>query len=457
MLNPDNTAALPISAPPSTVSKYYPLHDHMSRRGTTAIIAKRTDEQPIDTAEIRALAMSAGYDIVGELTQVRKPAPNTEFGAGRLADLAALVSETGADVVIVDNDLDPNRTFALRDRIDCEVIDRKRLVLDVFADRANTRRARLEVRLAELQYELPLAEERAKRGEASGRMGFKSRGESPAERIRANYRRQIRDLETQLDEVETSDDRRRTDRHEAGFDLVALAGYTNAGKSTLLRRLADDLAVDENEDKHADLDRTAESKDQLFTTLDTTTRRATLSGRRLLLTDTVGFISGLPHWLVDSFESTLTTAYTADAVCLVIDGTDDTEAIREKTGTSLGVLREHRDGEIVPIMNKADIASALEEKAQLVASITDAEPVVMSALTDDNFDALAARLGGKLQAHEQASISVPNSEEAMSLVSWIYDHADVDDITYDEEVTVEFNARPEVVEQARGRAQNQLD
>ena len=323
--------------------------------------------------------------------------------------------------------------------------------------RANTRRARLEVRLAELQYELPLAEERAKRGEASGRMGFKSRGESPAERIRANYRRQIRDLETQLDEVETSDDRRRTDRHEAGFDLVALAGYTNAGKSTLLRRLADDLAVDENEDKHADLDRTAESKNQLFTTLDTTTRRATLSGRRLLLTDTVGFISGLPHWLVDSFESTLTAAYTADAVCLVIDGTDDTEAIREKTGTSLGVLREHRDGEIVPIMNKADIASALEEKAQLVASITDAEPVVMSALTDDNFDALAARLGGELQAHEQASISVPNSEEAMSLVSWIYDHADVDDITYDEEVTVEFNARPEVVEQARGRAQNQLD
>ena len=429
----------------------------MSRRGTTAIIAKRSDEQPIDTAEIRALAMSAGYEIVGELTQVRTPAPNTEFGAGRLADLAALVNETGADVVIVDNDLDPNRTFALRDRINCEVIDRKRLVLDVFADRANTRRARLEVRLAELQYELPLAEERAKRGEASGRMGFKSRGESPAERIRANYRRQIRDLETQLDEVETSDDRRRTDRHEAGFDLVALAGYTNAGKSTLLRRLADDLAVDENEDKHADLDRTAESKDQLFTTLDTTTRRATLSGRRLLLTDTVGFISGLPHWLVDSFESTLTAAYTADAVCLVIDGTDDTEAIREKTGTSLGVLRGHRDDKIVPIMNKADIASALEEKAQLVASITDAEPVVMSALTDDNFDALAARLGGKLQAHEQASISVPNSEEAMSLVSWIYDHADVDDITYDEEVTVEFNARPEVVEQARGRAQNQLD
>ena len=457
MLNPDNTAALPISAPPGTVSKYYPLHDHMSRRGTTAIIAKRTDEQPIDTAEIRALATSAGYDIVGELTQVRKPAPNTEFGAGRLADLAALVNETGTDVVIVDNDLGPNRTFALRDRIDCEVIDRKRLVLDVFADRANTRRARLEIRLAELQYELPLAEERAKRGEASGRMGFKSRGESPAERIRANYRRQIRDLETQLDEVETSDDRRRMDRHEAGFDLVALAGYTNAGKSTLLRRLADDLAVDENEDKHADLDRTAESKDQLFTTLDTTTRRATLSGRRLLLTDTVGFISGLPHWLVDSFESTLTAAYTADAVCLVIDGTDDTETIREKTGTSLGVLRGHRDGKIVPIMNKADIASALEEKAQLVASITDAEPVVMSALADDDFDALAARLGGELRAHEQASISVPNSEETMSLVSWIYDHADVDDITYDEEVTVEFNARPEVVEQARGRAQNQLD
>ena len=101
------------------------------------------------------------------------PAPDAEFGAGRIADLAALVEEMEADVVVVDNDLDPNRTFALRDQIDCAVIDRKRLVLDVFADRANTRRARLEVRLAELKYELPLAEERAKRGEASGRMGFK--------------------------------------------------------------------------------------------------------------------------------------------------------------------------------------------------------------------------------------------------------------------------------------------
>ena len=424
----------------------------MSRRGTTAIIAKRSDKQPIDTAEIRALAMSAGYEIVGELTQVRTPAPNTEFGAGRLADLTTLVNETGADIVIVDNDLDPNRTFALRDWINCEVIDRKRLVLDVFADRATTRRARLEVRLAELQYELPLAEERAKRGEASGRMGFKSRGESPAERIRANYRRQIQELEAQLDEVEMSDDRRRTDRHEAGFDLVALAGYTNAGKSTLLRRLADDLAVDENEDKHADLDRTAESKDQLFTTLDTTTRRATLSGRRLLLTDTVGFISGLPHWLVDSFESTLTAAYTADAVCLVIDGADDTKAIREKTETSLTVIHEHRDSDILPVLNKADIASRLDEKARLVAAITETEPVVTSALTDDDFSGLAARLEKALLEYEQATVSMLNSDEAMALVSWIYDHADVHDVDYDEEITIDFSARPEVVEQARGRA-----
>lgn len=334
----------------------------MSQHGTTAIVAKRADEQPADTTEIRALAESAGYEIVDEVTQIRTQDPDTEFGPGKTADIAARVAETGTDVVIVDNDLDPSAAFALRDRIDCEIIDRKRLVIDIFADRANTRRARLEVRLAQLKYELPLAEERAKRGEASGRMGFKSRGESPAERIRAKYRRQIRNLESELDEIDENDDHRRADRHEAGFDLVALAGYTNAGKSTLLRRLADDLSIDENEAKHADLDRTAESQNQLFTTLDTTTRRVSLDSRRLLLTDTVGFISGLPHWLVESFESTLAAAYTADTVCLVVDAADDIETIREKTETSMGVIREHRDSCVVPVLNKSDIATEIDEK-----------------------------------------------------------------------------------------------
>lgn len=424
----------------------------MSQHGTTAIVAKRADEQPADTTEIRALAESAGYEIVDEVTQIRTQDPDTEFGPGKTADIAARVAETGTDVVIVDNDLDPSAAFALRDRIDCEIIDRKRLVIDIFADRANTRRARLEVRLAQLKYELPLAEERAKRGEASGRMGFKSRGESPAERIRAKYRRQIRNLESELDEIDENDDHRRADRHEAGFDLVALAGYTNAGKSTLLRRLADDLSIDENEAKHADLDRTAESQNQLFTTLDTTTRRVSLDSRRLLLTDTVGFISGLPHWLVESFESTLAAAYTADTVCLVVDAADDIETIREKTETSMGVIREHRDSCVVPVLNKSDIATEIDEKRRVVHEVTGVEPVTISALEDQYLDRLIARLQDDLPDQQRSTVTLSYSDEGMSLLSWIHDHASVEEIEYENDVTVVFRGRSEVVEQINGKA-----
>lgn len=424
----------------------------MPRRGSTAIIAKRSGEHPVETTEIRALAESAGYEIIGEVTQIRTPDPDTEFGAGKITALAELVEETDADVIIVDNDLDPNRTFALRDRIDCEVVDRKRLVIDIFADRANTRRARLEVRLAELRYELPLAQERAKRGEASGRMGFKSRGESPAERIRSNYRRQIRNLEAELDTIDSDDAQRRTERHEAGFEFVALAGYTNAGKSTLLRRLADDLTVDENEGRHADLDRTVESQDRLFTTLDTTTRRATLDGRRILLTDTVGFISGLPHWLVESFESTLAAAYDADVVCLVIDTSEDGETVREQTKTSMSVIREHRDGGVLPVLNKADIVSACEEKQQIVRDLTGAEPVVVSALEGQNIDQLRTRLREALPEQDRSKIALPYSDAGMKLVSWVHDHATVEEIEYGDDVTLVFSGRPEVVAQAEGRA-----
>jgi GTP-binding protein HflX len=426
----------------------------MPRRGTKAIVAKRTAEPPVETDEIRHLAESAGYEVAGEVTQVRRPDPDTEFGAGKVAAIADLVEATDADVVIVDGDLDPNRTFALRDRVDCQVIDRKRLVIDVFADRAGTRRARLEVRLAELQYELPLAAERAKRGEATERMGFKSRGEPPAARIRANYRRQIREIERELDDLGTSDAARRRERHEAGLDLVALAGYTNAGKSTLLRRLADDLAVDENAGRHDDLDATAASEDRLFTTLDTTTRRATLDGRRVLLTDTVGFVSGLPHWLVESFESTLSAAYDADAVCLVIDAAEEPDVIREKTETSLNVLRDRRDGGVLPVLNKADAARDLEEKRALVGECTGVRPVTSSALDGENVDGLVDRLQEVLPAWQRTTIALPNSDESMSLLSWLYDHATVEDVTYGEEVTVRFAARPEVIAQAAGRAES---
>ena len=433
----------------------------MSRRGSTALIAKRSTDRPITTTELEALADSAGYEVVDTITQAREPHARLEFGPGKVETIADRVESTGADVVICDNDLGPVQAYALADEMGVEVLDRKRLVLDIFAARAETRRARLEVELAERRYDLPRAEVAAKRGETSGRQGFKSAGESEASQVRAAYKREIKQLEQQLAQAGDESADRREARRNVGFDLVALAGYTNAGKSTLLRRLADDLTVDES--RHEDLTEEASVEDRLFETLGTTTRRASLGDRRVLLTDTVGFVSDLPHWLVSSFETTLAESYQADVVCLVIDASDDPDVIERKVETSLDVIGEFRDGPILPVLNKADVASGIDDTQSLVAELLaehdrfgQHDPVVVSALEPTGLGDLATALDDALPDREHVTLALPNSGDAQSLVSWCYDHGTVHDVTYGDEVTLEFEARPEVVAQAEGRAA-QLD
>jgi len=433
----------------------------MPRRGSTALIAARRTDRPITTTELEALADSAGYDVADTVIQARDPHPRYEFGPGKVETIAERVDGTNADVVICDNDLDPHQAYDLADAIGVEVIDRKRLVLDIFAERAETKRARLEVELAERRYDLPRAEAAAKRGETEGRQGFKSAGESEASQVRAAYRREIKQLQQELDQVGAQADDRRAERRNAGFDLVALAGYTNAGKSTLLRRLADGLSVDDA--RHDDLADEASVEDRLFETLGTTTRRASLDDRRVLLTDTVGFISDLPHWLVTSFETTLAESYQADVVCLVADASDSVDDLERKVETSLDVITEFRDGPILPVLNKADVAIDIDRKRSLFAELvadargeTHSDPVVVSALEPTGLDELATTLDDALPDRERVTFDLPNSGETQSFVSWCYDHGTVHDVTYGASVTVDFEARPEVVAQAEGRVA-QLD
>ncbi|WP_232687267.1 GTPase HflX [Halobacterium zhouii] len=425
----------------------------MSRRGNKTLVAKRTDSKPIDTDEIRALCDSAGLDVVGERTQVRPPDPTHDFGAGAVADIAERVTEESADLVVVDDELDPGRAFNLQEAVGAEVVDRTRLVLDIFAERAETKRARLEVRLAELRYELPHAEAKARRGESSGRRGFKSGGEEPqAAQMRADYKQRIKNVREQLDQLDDADDDARRERHEAGFDLVALAGYTNAGKSTLLRRLAEDHAVEENDARHDDLGETAASRDRLFETLNTTTRRATLGDRRVLLTDTVGFVSDLPHWLVSSFRTTLSAAREADAVLLVVDASDSVSEVLRKTETSLEEL-DTREGALVPVLNKRDVATDLAEKRDAVAELAG-DPVVVSATEDDGIGALQTAVTDALPDRDRVSLGVPNSDAGNAFVSWCHDHGAVESVEYGSTISFEFAARPEVVAKAEGRAGN---
>ena len=420
-----------------------------------AIVAKRVDTGTADLTEICDLARAAGYDVVGELTQSREEDAAYMFGEGKVDELAALVVETGADVVVVDNRVGPYQLYNIGSKLpdEVEVVDRFTLILDIFGQRAHTKKAQLQVELAELRYELPRAEAKAslaKRDERPGFMGLGEYDESREQDIKA----QIARIKRELDAIAEKEETRREERRESGFDLVALAGYTNAGKSTLRRQLAADLSVDENEDLHPDLDPTAESEDRLFTTLGTTTRRADTGTRDVLLTDTVGFISNLPHWLVESFKSTLDSVYRADLVLLVVDASESTEEMREKLVTCHDTLYERNEAPIVTVLNKVDKVDEceLEEKKRALSALAP-NPVVVSGLTGENIGELTARIEAELPDWQHERLLLPMTDDTMSLVSWVHDHGHVEREEYDgDSVTLEFEARPAVVEKARAKA-----
>jgi len=420
-----------------------------------AVLAKRVDSGRADLTELRELAAAAGYEVVGEITQTRAEDTAHHFGQGKVTEIAELVARTDAETAIIDNEVGPYQMFNIGRILpgETEVLDRFTLILTIFGQRAQTRKAQLQVELAELRYELPRASAKtslAKRDERPGFMGLGEYDESREQDIKA----QIASIKRELESIADKEARRRAERRDSGFDLVALAGYTNAGKSTLLRRLAAELDVDENAEKHPDLDNVAESQDMLFTTLGTTTRRAELERREVLLTDTVGFISDLPHWLVESFESTLDSVYRADLVLLVVDASEPVAEMREKLVTSHDTLHERNEAPVCTVFNKTDLLSP-EELAdkQAALSALAPNPIAVSGKTGAHIEALRERVEAELPDWEHERLLVPMADDTMSFVSWLYDHAHVETESYEgDQVLLEFTARPAIVEQARSKA-----
>ena len=426
----------------------------MTGRNGTAVVAKRVDEGIAETEEINELARAAGYTVVGEVTQSRTEDPALCLGEGKADELAALVAETEATTVVFDNRLGPYQTYNLGNKLPdgVEVMDRFRLILEIFGQRAQTKKAQLQVELAELRYELPRAEAKASLAKRDERPGFMGLGEYDESRER-DIKTRISRITDELERIERTESHRRSQRRESGFDLVALAGYTNAGKSTLLRCLAADLDLDENVDRHPDLETTAESEDRLFTTLGTTTRRAEFDRRDVLVTDTVGFVSDLPHWLVESFKSTLEAVYRADLVLLVVDVSEPIPEIHEKLVTCHDTLYERNEAPIVTVLNKIDQVDdeELERKRSALSALAP-NPVAISAKEGENIAALWDRVDAELPTWRRERLVLPMNNETMSVVSWVHDHARVDDVDYGEQVVIDFEARPSIIEQARSKA-----
>lgn len=345
-------------------------------------------EAPVDGVmemdELAGLAHAAGAVVVAQVTQKRaRPDAATLFGKGKVTEIGELTQQQSADVVIVDHDLSPAQGRNLENALNVRVIDRTELILDIFARRARTRQARLQVELAQLRYQLP----RLKRmwthlERTGGGIGTRGPGETQLETDRNLARERIGLLEKQLEEI-----RRQKVVESEGrldYDLGALVGYTNVGKSALLNAIS------------APTGRGVLVANQLFATLGAATRRVELGGgRTVLLTDTVGFVRHLPHHLVECFHSTLAEVRNAQFLLLVNDAADPElddklRAVR-RVLDELSVLATPT----VLVLNQCDRIDAAE-RAALLRRFPDG--VLTSALTGEGLDTLRERVGEVLEA-----------------------------------------------------------
>ena len=385
--------------------------------------------------ELQELAHSANYTVLGEVTQTRGPDRKYQVGRGKVEELALMVEELGADGVIFSNQLSTTQIYNISETCKCEVIDKFQLILEIFAKRATTKRAKLQVELAKLQYELPKAKaivSLLKKDERPGFMGLGSYEDSYEQDIKSRISR----IRKELVSVQKDNESLRIKRHERGFSVVALAGYTSAGKSTLFNALVD-------EDVHVD--------DMLFTTLMPTTRALNIFGRRVLLTDTVGFIEDLPHWMVDAFRSTLNEIFLADVILLVVDASESSDIMRQKLVTSHDTFWEQIEGvPIVTVLNKFDLITEdeLEERLENIGYLAP-DPVAVSAQNSMGFDELKMKIYRNLPKWKRDTLSLPMSKYGMSIVSWLFDEGIVHNINYGDRITVDFEARDEIIKKAR--------
>jgi GTP-binding protein HflX len=374
------------------------------------------DQAENSLRELALLAETAGSEILEGMIQRRsRPDPATYVGSGKALELRDVVISSGADTVICDGELAPSQLRRLEEVVQVKVIDRTALILDIFAQHASSREGKAQVELAQLEYLMPRLRgwggnlSRQVGGRAAGGVGIGGRGpgETKIELDRRRIRTRMAKLRRQIGEMGTARDTKRSQRRTRAVPAVAIAGYTNAGKSSLLNRLTGAGVLVEN---------------ALFATLDPTVRKAsTPNGRAITLADTVGFVRHLPHQLVEAFRSTLEEVTDADLILHVVDGSDaDPEAqiaaVRE-------VLRDVGGADVreLVVINKADVADEMS-----IARLRRHEPrsVVVSAHTGAGIEELLQAIEDELP-HDERELRVLVPYDRGDLVARVHELGEV--------------------------------
>ena len=400
-----------------------------------AALSREENASESSMEELEALLETAGGTCVATVLQNKDaPDPRTFIGEGKVAEVKALIAATGADMVIFDNALSPSQQRVLADELGVSVLDRSALILDIFAQRARTKEGRLQVELAQYKYLLPrltgmwghLVRQTASGGKSP--IGTRGPGETQLETDRRHIRRKISKLESELQEVRRVRGVQRERRIKNEVPVVAIVGYTNAGKSTLLNALTG-AGIPAN--------------DRLFDTLDTTTRTLEISDTcTVLISDTVGFISKLPHHLVEAFKATLEELSFADLLLHVIDASDpewrEQAAVVEALIQELGASETPR----IDVFNKCDLyRSDILPHGEDIISI--------SAKTGEGLDRLLEMIGERLDAGtRRVALRLPYDQGG--LLDLLYREAKVESVEYQDTIEVVAVCTPKLLGRLEG-------
>lgn len=406
--------------------------DEMELLKETAILVgveeQNDDHFDYELEELKNLAAAVGVEVVGTVMQKLERRHSTSYiGKGKIDEVRLFADETGANLIIFNDELSPSQLRNLERDLEVKIIDRTMLILDIFARRARTHEARMQVELAELQYTLPrLVGLRASLGRQGGGTGGgfqnKGAGETKLELDRRKIEEQISKLRKELEVMKQQRDIQRKQRSKSGTPVVSIVGYTNAGKSTLMNQI---LANAEG-----DKAKTVFEKDMLFATLDTSVRKVAIADRKpFILTDTVGFVSKLPHHLVKAFRSTLEEAREADLLLHVVDVSNSEYRhmieVTNETLQDVGV-------ENVPVLyvyNKADQAEDIR-----YPRVQD-DQIWLSAKTGEGLPELLELIEQKVYEHYvTCKILIPFDRG--DLVAYLNDNTHVKTTVYEEEGTI---------------------
>jgi GTP-binding protein HflX len=398
-------------------------------------------------AEAVGLARAISLEVrAAEIVPIGRPRPATLLGSGKVEEIAKLVAEHEAGLVIVDHAVSPIQQRNLEKAWDCKVLDRTGLILEIFGERALTREGRLQVELAHLSYQKSrLVRSWTHLERQRGGFGFLGGpGEAQIETDRRLIEERVERIRRDLTGVVKTRTLHRSGRKRVPYPVLAIVGYTNAGKSTLFNRLTGASVT---------------ARDQVFETLDPTMREVKLaSGRRIILSDTVGFISSLPTTLVAAFRATLEEVVEADLILHVRDiSHPETQAQLHDVDavlSDIGIDAATADAPILEVWNKADrLDAAARTEAERAMSRADRAPVLISALTGEGVDAMLAAIDARFSSKDAIlSLEIPPGEGR--LLSWLYDNTEVlaQDTAESGAVTARFRIDPTL----KGKLDGQL-